>query len=72
MAEDTINEMIGWFFGALVLVLYPAWRIHKRAGLQPALSLLILIPYVGIVVSALVLIMSPWPNVPASKSARKR
>ena len=43
-----------------VLLFYPLWRIFKRAGLSPALSLTIFIPYVGVLISGLVLALSSW------------
>lgn len=49
--------------GSLVLSLLlvvPVWRIFARAGLNPALSLLIFIPVVGLVAAAAVLGLSRW------------
>jgi len=43
-----------------ILLLYPVWRIFKRAGLNPALSLTVLIPVVGMLVSGLILALSTW------------
>jgi uncharacterized membrane protein len=52
-------HVIGSFAFALVVII-PLWRIFERAGLQPALALIVLIPYVGIVVVALILAFSRW------------
>jgi hypothetical protein len=43
-----------------VLYLFPVWRIFKRAGLNPALSLTVVIPYVGYLLSGAILIASEW------------
>lgn len=71
MSDEFVGEIVGWFVAALVFVLFPVWRIHKRAGLNPGLSLLVLIPFVGILVSALVLVFSPWPRVSAPAQSTK-
>jgi hypothetical protein len=52
-------HVIGSFAFALVVVV-PLWRLFERAGLTPALALLVLIPYVGIVLVALILAFSAW------------
>jgi len=58
-------HVIGSFaFGIIVLV--PLWRICERAGLTPAIALLVLIPYVGIVLVALILAFSAWRNAHAT------
>lgn len=43
-----------------ILLVYPVWRIFKRAGLNPVLSLTILIPYIGFLVCGIVLGTSTW------------
>jgi len=43
-----------------VILLYPIWRIFKRTGLNPLLSLSVFIPYVGILVSGLILAFATW------------
>lgn len=64
MSEAEMREgFIGWIVVAGILLLVPLWRIHKRAGLHPALSLLVLIPYAGVLISSLVLAISRWPAV---------
>jgi hypothetical protein len=70
--ESGVGDLVGWCILVGVLLLVPAWRIHKRAGLQPSLSLLIFVPYIGVLVSGLVLALSKWPAIerhPAVKSA---
>ena len=56
MQEHIIEEVIVY----AILLLYPVWRIFKRAGLNPALSLTVLIPAVGMFVSGLILARSTW------------
>ena len=43
-----------------VLLLIPAWRLFQRAGFSPLLSLLILIPDIGIFVVAAILAFGRW------------
>ena len=44
-----------------ILALIPLWRVFSRAGLVPALSLLVLIPVLGWVIVGLILALSDWP-----------
>ncbi len=44
----------------VVLVLIPAWRIVKRVGMNPALSLLLLVPLVNIIAIWL-FAFAEWP-----------
>jgi tetrahydromethanopterin S-methyltransferase subunit E len=57
-------QIIGSFAFAL-LVMIPLWRILQRAGLQPALALIALVPYIGIVVVATLLAFARWSGVRA-------
>ncbi len=43
-----------------VFFLYPTWRICRRAGFPPALSLLILIPLLGWLIVLFVLAFATW------------
>jgi hypothetical protein len=64
MSDAELREgFIGWIIVASVALLIPLWRIHKRAGLHPALALLVLVPYAGVLISSLVLAISRWPAV---------
>ena len=54
--ENLILEIIV----TAILLLYPAWRIFSKAGLAPALSLLVLIPGLGILICALILVFTNW------------
>lgn len=55
-------------FLAVVFLLYPAWRIYGKAGLNPAISLTVLIPLVGILVAALILAFSKWQFEPTGSN----
>jgi hypothetical protein len=60
MMED--NIWFEWIVGAALLV-YPLWRIFLRTGLNPALSLFIFLPGIGLLVVALILAFSHWPKI---------
>lgn len=47
---------------ASLLLIIPIWKIHAKAGLNPTLSLLVFIPYFGLLIVALVLAFSRWPS----------
>lgn len=55
-----------------LLLLIPFWRIYARAGLSPWLSLLVLVPYVGLPAAAAVLAFRPWPNGESRRFAGAR
>jgi ATP/ADP translocase len=44
----------------LVIFVLPFWQIFRKAGFPPALSLLMLVPFVSIIV-LFVLAFSDWP-----------
>ena len=55
--------MEGFIYQAIaiaVLLLFPAWRIFQRAGLNPTLSFTLFIPIVGMLFAGLVLALSTW------------
>ena len=55
--EDVIIEVVA----TAILLLYPMWRIFGRAGLNPALSLVVLIPFLlGFFLCGLILAASQW------------
>ena len=60
---------IGHLLFALLLIV-PTWRIFVRAGFSGALSLLHLVPFVGLLVIMAILAFSDWPagESPAAKS----
>ncbi|GAA5444690.1 hypothetical protein Misp06_02880 [Microbulbifer sp. NBRC 101763] len=43
-----------------LFLLYPVWRIFKRAGLNPIYSLTLFIPVLGFLVAGAVLAASRW------------
>ena len=46
--------------GILIFVLYPVWRIFRRAGLNPVFSLVVFVPYGGVFIAGLILAFSKW------------
>ena len=54
---------------AAVLVIVPLWRICGRAGFTPALSLLVVIPWLGFLIIAAVLGFAEWPSLKNRSSA---
>ena len=52
---------VGGIIFAAVIFLYPGWRIFSQAGFPPALSLLVLIPGVGVLIAIIILAFVPWP-----------
>ena len=55
--------------GFSLLLVYPFWRIYRRAGLNPWFSLLVFLPYVGLPAAAAILAFQTWPTG-ESKRAR--
>lgn len=57
--------MLGLDWGLLfsLIVLLPMWRIFRRAGFHPALSLIVLIPGLGWLASVAILSFADWPAV---------
>jgi hypothetical protein len=53
----------------LIILLIPVWFICKKAGFSPWLSLLCLIPTVGILVLLYVLAFAEWKVVPVPQAA---
>ena len=45
----------------LLLLVIPVWRILRRAGMHPAWSLLLVVPYVGFLIVYLMLAFRRWP-----------
>lgn len=44
-----------------ILFVIPLWKICKRAGFHPALSLLACVPLVGILIVGAILAFAEWP-----------
>ncbi|MGO9337108.1 MAG: hypothetical protein ACLPY1_06325 [Terracidiphilus sp.] len=48
------------FIPVVLISVVPYWQIFKKAGFSPVLSLLMLVPFVGIIV-LFVVAFSDWP-----------
>jgi hypothetical protein len=48
-------------FLATVLFVIPLWKVCKRAGFHPALSLVAVVPLLGILIVGAVLAFAEWP-----------
>lgn len=53
------------------ILLYPFWRMFKRAGFSPVLSFLILTPYAGFFICLGYLALKKWPNEPQKTGKAK-
>ena len=62
--QDAVGAAV---FLALVLIV-PVWRIVRRTGRHPALSLLIFFPGIGIVLVAFILAFGRWPALDSRAS----
>jgi len=58
---DEFGSIVGAVIGTL-LVLVPLWRVCGRAGFPSALSLLILVPGIGVLIVLCVLAFATWPK----------
>lgn len=61
-----VNHGLGYHLVAALIAIYPSWKIFQRAGLNPALSLLIFLPLVGLWIAGAILAFSKWPRLDAS------
>lgn len=66
MTEPLIGAMI---FG--LLVIWPVRRIFQRTGLNPNLSFVVLIPYLGLLLAAMILFHSRWPVLATDGGGRR-
>jgi hypothetical protein len=57
--------MFGWLIMMTVLII-PLWQISKKAGLSGFLSLLTLIPGIGILIALYIIAFSQWRVIPAA------
>jgi len=55
-----MDGVIGWVVIVGIFALFPIIRIFKRAGLNPALGLIALIPFIGLIATGIVLSLSEW------------
>lgn len=49
------------FLIMVAIMAIPLWRICARAGLNPAFSLFVLVPFIGFTIVAAILAFSEWP-----------
>lgn len=54
-----LMPFVGLVSGAVVI--YPLWRIFKRAGLTPGFSFLVFVPFIGYLIVGLALALNRWP-----------
>jgi heme/copper-type cytochrome/quinol oxidase subunit 4 len=54
------------FIITVILTVIPTWRIVRRTGFNPALSLLIIIPAIGPLILLIVLAFGNWPSLKTS------
>ncbi len=55
-------DIIGQIILGLVLI-FPLWKIHSKAGKNPVLSLFVFLPYLGLLIVSLNLAFSSWPAI---------
>jgi hypothetical protein len=56
-----MNPRNGFLYYVFDLLILPAlWRIFRRAGFTPALSLVALVPF-GLFIAGSILAFQPWP-----------
>jgi hypothetical protein len=55
------------FIGALLVV--PYWVIYKKAGFHPAISVLVFVPFIGVILATLILAFVPWRKASTNKEA---
>jgi hypothetical protein len=63
-----LPALLNYYLPALI-ILYPAWRICRRAGFNPLVSLLLLVPLLGLLLLTLYLAFKEWPNEPGPRKA---
>ena len=54
--------------GIAIFLLFPFWRIYKRAGLNPYLTLFLFLPIGGIFITGIILAASKW-NISSTSGA---
>lgn len=55
---ETIGSVFSLGFAAVVII--PVWRIFQRAGLPPAWSLTLFLPFIGPLITLGILAFSTW------------
>ena len=67
---DERQQLEAWMGTALLLIV-PVWRIVRRTGRHPALSLLLFFPVLGVVVLSLLLAFGRWPALHRSGNSQR-
>ncbi len=52
---------MSFIFFALVII-FPLWKIYEKVGINPFLSLLVFVPFVGISIVLIILAFSKWSS----------
>jgi len=60
MANNSQWDLVIYIVMSLIFVV-PVWMIFKKAGKNPALSLFIFVPGVGMLIAGVLLAFSRWP-----------
>jgi len=55
----------------LLIIIVPLWRICQRAGLNPVISLIAIVPFLGLWVVAGILAFAPWPALKSRLSGEE-
>lgn len=70
MDTNIASDLIQGFIAALVVII-PLWKIHEKAGFNPYLSLIVFVPWLGLVFSPLILAFAPWPTLNKTKDTKE-
>lgn len=68
--EDLVRDPL---FGIVIfnlLIVWPLWRVFRRAGLDPRWALAVFVPLVGLMIVASVLGHARWPVLPERTAPR--
>lgn len=57
-------DTLFWLIVTAAVVVFPLYRIMVKAGLNPLLSLIIVIPGIGYAIVIGILAFATWPNEP--------
>ncbi len=66
MEERFVDPTVAIVLALLALI--PLWKVFSRAGLTPALSLLVLVPVLGWAIVGLILALSDWSTLRSVRS----
>jgi len=60
--DELTTQILGYTF-IMALLIVPVWKTFSRAGFPPAQSLLIFVPFAGLLITALLLALRRWPRL---------